>query len=192
MLPVIDILTDNIFAILNTNSAIPAIAAVGFASVLNLVFGPMIFGKSKRNSQIIFRLFKLPEIFFMRTITNFHEIFEVAVYGDEIRYEWSQKLGSNKSLSVLKRIMSILFSSFIFLIEEVQNVFIFYKDCKLIQSLRKEHDRFMNLSLHQKTAVRTFFNVKVRRLDDAQKLICRESSIQVVLQFTLILYQANF
>ena len=53
MLPVIDILTDNIFAILNTNSSIPAIAAVGFASVLNLVFGPMLFGKSKRNSQSI-------------------------------------------------------------------------------------------------------------------------------------------
>ena len=128
----------------------------------------------------------------MRKITNSHEIFQVAMYGDDIRYKWCENLGPNKLLPALKRIMSILFSSFIFLIEEVQNVFLFYKDCKLIQSLRKEHDRFMNLSLHQKTAVRTFFNVKVRRLDDAQKLICRESSIQVVLQFTLIVYQANF
>ena len=50
----------------------------------------------------------------------------------------------------------------------------------------------MDLSLDQKNAVGTFFNVKVRRLDEAQKLICRESSIQVVLQFTLIFYQANF
>ena len=128
----------------------------------------------------------------MRTITNFYEIFQVAVYGDDIRYDWSENLGFNKSLSALKKITSILFSSFIFLIEEVQQVFLFYKDCKLIQSLRKKHDRFMDLSLHQKNAVRTFFNVKVRRLDEAQKLICRESSIQVVLQFTLIVYQANF
>ena len=88
--------------------------------------------------------------------------------------------------------MCILFSSFIFLIEEVQNVFLFYKDCKLIQALRAKHDRFANLSLHEKNAVRTFFDVKVRRLDKAQKLICRESSIQVVLQFTLIVYQENF
>ena len=77
-------------------------------------------------------------------------------------------------------------------LEQVQSVFLFYKDCKLIQSLRKKHERFMHLSLQEKNAVRTFFDVKVRRLDKAQKLICRESSIQVVLQFTLIVYQANF
>ena len=88
--------------------------------------------------------------------------------------------------------MSILFASFIFLIEEVQNIFLFYKDCKLILSLRKKHDRFSNLSVAEKKAVRVYFNAKVRQLDRAQKLICRESSIQVVLQLTLIVYQANF
>ena len=98
---------------------------------------------------------------------------------------------SKKWFSALKRIVSILFASFIFLIEEVQNVFFFYKDCKLIHSLRKKHDRFCNLSLEEKKSVRAFFNVKVRQLDKAQKLICRESSIQVVLQLTLIVYQAN-
>ena len=88
--------------------------------------------------------------------------------------------------------MSILFASFIFLIEEVQNIFLFYKDCKVILSLRKKHDRFSNLSVAEKKAVRVYFNAKVRQLDRAQKLICRESSIQVVLQLTLIVYQANF
>ena len=98
---------------------------------------------------------------------------------------------SKKCFSALKGIVSILFASFIFLIEEVQNVFFFYKDCKLIHSLRKKHERFCDLSLDEKNSVRAFFNVKVRQLDKAQKLICRESSIQVVLQLTLIVYQAN-
>ena len=88
--------------------------------------------------------------------------------------------------------MSIIFASFIFLIEEVQNVFFFYKDCKLIQSLRKKHDRFSDLSIDEKNEVQDYFNARVRQLDRAQKLICRESSIQVVLQLTLIVYQANF
>ena len=99
---------------------------------------------------------------------------------------------SKKSFRALKRIVSILLASFIFLIEEVQNVFLFYKDCKLIHSLRKKHERFCDLSLDEKNSVRAFFNVKVRQLDKAQKLICRESSIQVVLQLALILYQANY
>lgn len=95
-------------------------------------------------------------------------------------------------VSFLRRMMSILFASFMFLIEEIQNVFLFYKDCTRIHSLRKKHDRFCNLSLDEKKSVEVFFNEKVRRLDQAQKLICRESSIQVVLQLTLLVYQANF
>ena len=88
--------------------------------------------------------------------------------------------------------MSTLFASFLFLIEEVQTIFIFYKDCKLIQALRKKHGRFSHLSIEEKNKVRVYFNAKVRQLDRAQKLICRESCIQVVLQLTLIVYQANF
>ena len=118
-------------------------------------------------------------------------MFQVAVYGTNIRYDWSEKMVSKKCFSALKGIVSILFASFIFLIEEVQNIFFFYKDCKLIHSLRKKHERFCDLSLDEKNSVRAFFNVKVRQLDKAQKLICRESSIQVVLQLTLIVYQAN-
>ena len=88
--------------------------------------------------------------------------------------------------------MSVLFASFIFLIEEVKNVYLFYKGGKVIQALRKKHDRFVTLSLDEKKAVRDFFNSRIRQLDGAQRLICRESSIQVVLQLTLILYQANY
>ena len=46
LLPFIDVLTDHIFAIQNmiqNNS--PAVAAVGCALLLNLVLGPMLFGK---------------------------------------------------------------------------------------------------------------------------------------------------
>ena len=79
-----------------------------------------------------------------------------------------------------------------FLIEEVQNVFFHYKECKIIQSLIKKHESYETLSSDEKTEVRIFYDAKVRRLDGAQKLICRESSIQVALQLTLILYQENF
>ena len=88
--------------------------------------------------------------------------------------------------------MSVLFASFIFLIEEVKNVYLFYKGGKVIQALRKKHDQFLTLSLDEKKEVRDFYNARIRQLDGAQRLICRESSIQVVLQLTLILYQANY
>ena len=93
---------------------------------------------------------------------------------------------------VLKRIMTIIFASLMFLIEEVQNVFFHYKECRLIQSLIEKHDSYDLLSSDEKNAVRIFYDAKVRRLDEAQKLICRESSIQVALQLTLILYQEDF
>ena len=45
LLPVIDILTDYIFAILNTNQTnSPAAAALGFALLMNIIFGPMLYG----------------------------------------------------------------------------------------------------------------------------------------------------
>ena len=88
--------------------------------------------------------------------------------------------------------MYILFATFVFLIEEVQNVFLMYKESKLILSLREKNDRFLTLSLDEKNAVRDYFNARIRQLDGAQRIICRESSIQVVLQLTLILYQENY
>ena len=46
LLPVIDILTDYIFAILNTNQTnSPAAAALGFALLMNIIFGPMLYGQ---------------------------------------------------------------------------------------------------------------------------------------------------
>ena len=39
---------------------------------------------------------------------------------------------------------------------------------------------------------KNFYNAKIRQLDKAQKLICREATIQVVLQLSLMLYQENF
>ena len=109
-----------------------------------------------------------------------------------IRYDSSKKEAPRKSFCALKRIVSIIFASFVFLIEEVQNVFLMYKESKLILSLREKNDRFLTLSLDEKNAVRDYFNARIRQLDGAQRLICRESSIQVVLQLTLILYQANY
>ena len=54
--------------------------------------------------------------------------------------------------------MSVLFASFIFLIEEVKNVYLFYKGGKAIQALRKKHDQFLTLSLDEKKEVRDFYN----------------------------------
>ena len=88
--------------------------------------------------------------------------------------------------------MSIVFASLMFLIEEVQNIFVYYKECKVIQSLRTKHDSYEKLSSDDKGEVRLFFNAKIRQLNGAQKLICREASIQVILQLTLIAYQENF
>ena len=104
----------------------------------------------------------------------------------------SGKWLNNKALFALKKIMSIIFASLVFLTDEVRNVFQYYKECKSIQSLRKKYDSFEKLSSDERKEVRFFYDAKVRQLDGAQKLICRESSIQVVLQLTLISYQENF
>ena len=78
-----------------------------------------------------------------------------------------------------------------FLIEEIQNVHQYYKDCQIIQTLKKRHKDFKDLSLVEKNEVRKFYDAKIRQLDIAQKLLCRESTIQIVLQLVLILYQVN-
>ena len=45
MLPLIDVLTDHIFAIRNAlETDSPAVASIGVALLLNLAFGPMIYG----------------------------------------------------------------------------------------------------------------------------------------------------
>lgn len=55
--------------------------------------------------------------------------------------------------------------------------------------LSKQYYDYNALSSEEKEQVKKFYNVKIRQLDKSQKLICREASIQVVLQLTLLLYQ---
>ena len=97
-----------------------------------------------------------------------------------------------KLLFGIERIILTVFASLMFLIEEIKNVFRFYKGSRTIQSLRQKHDRFEELSSDEKKEVQIYFDTKIRQLDGAQKLICRESSIQVVLQLSLIAYQEIF
>ena len=78
------------------------------------------------------------------------------------------------------------------MLEEVQNVIRFFKDARIIESLSEKRDTFKDLSPDEKDEVKKFYNAKIRQLDKAQKLICREATIQVVLQLTLMLYQENF
>ena len=44
----------------------------------------------------------------------------------------------------------------------------------------------------QRNQVKIFYDAKIKELDKAQKLICREATIQVILQLTLIFYQEIF
>ena len=115
--------------------------------------------------------------------------FEVTLYGSGIRYDKSRIHRLGNVLNRLKNIISIIAASVIFLVEEMLNVFIFYKECKKIHQIAKKQSIFKNLSLEDKKRVENFYNVKIEELDKAQKLLCRESSIQVALQLTLILYQ---
>ena len=89
----------------------------------------------------------------------------------------------------LKKILFVIFASPIFLVEEIQTVFIFFKECRKIQLLSEKQNVFKHLSLDEKDQVKKFYNAKIQELDKAQKLICREATIQVALQLTLILYQ---
>lgn len=109
----------------------------------------------------------------------------------EIEKKLAEKCYTKKSLFRIIRISAIIFSPLMFLIEEVQNVFRFYKHCEKIKSLRKKHEKFGELSVDEKNEVKTFFNAKTQKMDRAQKIMCRETSIQVVLQLTLILYQES-
>ena len=76
LLPFIDVLTDHIFAIQNmiqNNS--PAVEAVGCALLNYLILGPMLFSNFNLFSKIA------PELF------TFLQIFKVAVYDSDIRYD---------------------------------------------------------------------------------------------------------
>ena len=48
----------------------------------------------------------------------------------------------------------------------------------MIESLSEKRDSFKDLSPDEKDEVKNFYNAKIRQLDKAQKLICREATIQ--------------
>ena len=87
------------------------------------------------------------------------------------------------------KFFSIIFAIFLFFIEEVQSVFIFYRKSKTMWLLSEKQNVYNDLSSEEKQKVKKFYNAKIRQLDKSQKLICREASVQVVLQLTLIIYQ---
>ena len=116
----------------------------------------------------------------------------MSLYGTGIRCNLTNKWFKKKYLFGFEKIVTILLASLMFMFEEVQNIFVYYKESKVIQSLRKKYDSYEKLSPENKKDVRLFFDSKIRQLDGAQKLICREASIQVILQLTLIAYQENF
>ena len=120
-----------------------------------------------------------------------YHILSVALYGTGIRYDISEKGILGNALNRLKKIFSVIFASIIFLVEETQNYFVCYKISKKIQLLAEKQDTFKLLSSEERGQVKEFYNAKIRELDKAQKLICREATIQVVLQLSLILYQES-
>ena len=73
--------------------------------------------------------------------------------------------------------------------EEVQNVIIFNQKSKTMRLLSEQQKDYNDLSSEEKEEVKKFYDAKIRQLNKSQKLICREATIQVVLQLTLLLYQ---
>ena len=55
--------------------------------------------------------------------------------------------------------------------------------------LSNQQNDYKDLSLEEKTEVEKFYDAKMQQLDKSQRIICREATIQVVLQLTLLLYQ---
>ena len=68
ILPIIDVLTDHIFAIQSVTQTSQAVAAIGCALLSNLVFGPMLFGKN------CYRLWYLTIIFFQWKLEISHSL----------------------------------------------------------------------------------------------------------------------
>ena len=97
--------------------------------------------------------------------------------------------GLGRLFFVLKKFFSIIFAGVLFFVEEVQNVFIFYRESKKMRLLSKQKKDYKDLSSEEKEKVKKFYDAKIRQLDKSQKLICREATVQVVLQLTLLLYQ---
>ena len=76
------------------------------------------------------------------------------------------------------------------MLEEIYVVYDFYLRGKDMQKLSKKSNLYKDLTPEEKGVVKAYFAAKRNQLAGAQKIICRESSIQLVLQNTLIVYQA--
>ena len=118
--------------------------------------------------------------------------YSVALHGTGIRFNAQGKWASNKFLVVIGKMFSVVIASVLFVVEEIQNAYFFFKESEKIQGLAQKRKYYKDLAANEKKAVEKFYEAKIEQLDGAQKLICRESSIQVVFQLTLILYQENF
>ena len=73
--------------------------------------------------------------------------------------------------------------------EEIYFTMNFFRKSQKIQRLAQKRIRFEDLVSKEQQVVYEYFESKKKQLDRSQKLICRESSIQFVLQNTLIVYQ---
>ena len=82
-----------------------------------------------------------------------------------------------------------MFSPLIVVSEEIYFTMNFFRKSQKIQRLAQKRIRFEDLDSKEQRGVYEYFESKRKQLDRSQKLICRESSIQFVLQNTLIVYQ---
>ena len=97
-----------------------------------------------------------------------------------------------KCPAIARKVFAICFAHILVLIEEIYVVYDFYLRGKDIQGISKKNNLYRDLSPDEKAIVEAYYAAKTAQLDGAQKIICRESSVQLVLQNTLIVYQAFF
>ena len=98
---------------------------------------------------------------------------------------------------ILPKNISFLFRKFCFVllaplilpIEEVFFIREFFKKSRKVLEISKMSNQFKALCNKDKIEVLKYYKIKKRELQRSQKLICRESSIQLVLQNVLIAYQ---
>ena len=111
-------------------------------------------------------------------------------YGLEISRKYENRF--TRIPTFCRRIITILFAHILIFIEELSYIYEFFKRSEKVQDLARAGKIFKDLSDSEKSEVENYYTAKKRQLDRAQKVICRESSIQLVLQNSLIVYQERF
>ena len=124
-----------------------------------------------------------------RQLGSIYYIILVTFYGTEVSAICENKL-TKKLPRFCRKFFTILFAHILIFIEEVFFIYEFFKQTTKLQKL--DQKKFEDLSDKEKIEVEKYFEAKKKQLDRAQKVICRESSIQVVLQNALIVYQERF